>query len=47
MAFALKPRGPFSLDAAGAFAESFPGTEADRPLKPRRPALDRPARTRL
>lgn len=31
MAFALTPRGPFSLDAAGAFAESFPGTAADRP----------------
>ena len=31
MAFALRPRGTFSLDAATAFAEWFPGTEVDRP----------------
>lgn len=30
MTFALTSRGPFSLDAAGTFAESFPGTKADR-----------------
>lgn len=31
MAFTLHPHGPFSLGAAGAFAERFPGTEATRP----------------
>src|SRR3954464_15141486 len=31
MTLTLEPRGPFSLGAAAAFAEGFPGTEADRP----------------
>jgi len=30
MAFTLRARGPFSLDAAGEFAEGFPATEARR-----------------
>jgi DNA-3-methyladenine glycosylase II len=30
MAFALRPQGPFSLAAAAAFAEGFPGTEAEQ-----------------
>lgn len=30
MTFVLRPQGPFSLAAAGAFAEGFPGTDAER-----------------
>ncbi len=33
MAIIFHPLGPFSLTAAAAFAEDFPGTRADRPSK--------------